>query len=415
MSPDLNEDANSPSVDSTLEGKQNVAPSLVSLIPLFLSLGCTAFGGPAAHIAMMRKEFVERRKVLGEDEFLDLISACNLIPGPNSTELAIHLGYRFGGYRGLFISGLCFILPAFFMVLLLAYMYVGAALLPEVKVIFDGVKPVVVALVLDALLGLSRSVMKTKLQIFCVALAILLCYFVRNELFVLLLAGAVSLLYAWIDKQNLLRRQTKLTGITIFVLSLLMLVSFINPLTGSASSMNVAPSSIFFYFLKLGSVLYGSGYVLLAFLQADLVQNLHWISSQQLFDAISIGQITPGPVFTTATFIGFLLGGVSGAVLATVGIFAPAFIFVAITAPIFRQLRENEVFATLLKGVNLASLALMFFVLIQLFLVAASTAYGATVFAASFVLLRWAKVNVTILMLASAILSVLLKQFLYSR
>ena len=414
MSPDLNHDADTPLPDAAL-GANAVTPSLVQLVPIFFTLGCIAFGGPVAHIAMMRKEFVEKRKLLSEDEFLDLISACNLIPGPNSTELAIHLGYKFGGFRGLLVSGLCFILPAFCMVLLLAHLYVGAAFLPEVKVIFDGVKPVVVALVLDALVSLSKTVMKTKLQIFCVVMAILLCYFVRNELFVLLLAAVVSLIYAWIDKRNPIRRQTKVTCMAIFILGLLMLVSLINPLTGSASSMNVAPSSIFLYFLKLGSVLYGSGYVLLAFLDADLVKSLHWISSQQLFDAISIGQITPGPVFTTATFIGYLLGGAMGAVLATVGIFSPAFIFVAITAPIFLQLRANEVFATLLKGVNLASLALMFFVLLQLFLAAVATAYGVVVFVVSFALLRWAKVNVTILMLASALLMVLNRQFFYSR
>lgn len=298
---------------------------LAELARLFTKLGTTAFGGPAAHIAMMHEEVVVRRGWLSNDEFLDLVGAANLIPGPNSTELAIHIGHRRGGWAGLVVAGVCFILPAAVIVTGCAWAYVEYGSLPQTAGLLYGVKPVIIAIVLIALRDLARTAIKDALCATVCLTAIALAFLGVNELVILVLAALAAAV----------------------------------PRTIMASAAPFGLWPLFWFFTKVGSVLYGSGYVLLAFLRADLVERWHWLTEAQLLDAVAIGQFTPGPVFTTATFIGYLLGGYSGAAVATVGIFAPAFVFVAISGPLVPRIRRSAIAGAALNGVNAASLALM--------------------------------------------------------
>jgi chromate transporter len=312
---------------------------------LFLKLGLTAFGGPAAHIAMMYDETVKRRGWLSDQEFADLLGATNLIPGPNSTEMAIHIGFRRGGWRGLIVGGLFFIVPAMMIVLALAWGYVAFGSLPEVAGLLYGVKPVVLAIIVLAFWDLGQKVIKGPLTAI-VGLSVILFSFVGVHELVLLLVGGLVVMFGI----NVRRPKWGSWG------------AFLAPI-GAAISPQVAapfsPALLFFTFLKIGSVLYGSGYVLLAFLRADFVIRYGWITDRQLMDAIAVGQITPGPVFTTATFIGFLLGGISGGVVATLGIFLPSFLFVAISNRFIPRLRRSAWLSGLLDGVNVASIGLM--------------------------------------------------------
>jgi chromate transporter len=360
---------------------------------LFLKLGATAFGGPAAHIAMMEDEVVRRRGWLTREEFLDLLGATNLIPGPNSTEMAIHIGWRRARWPGLIVAGVCFILPATLIVLALAWAYVRYGARPEAAALFYGVKPVVIAVVLQALGRLGRAAAKTRgLAALGVADAVLNLVGV-NELVILFgsgLAVAVS------------RR----VRIRLHPLSaILPLAAAPAGVAATAAPFGLGP--LFLFFLKVGSVLFGSGYVLLAFLRADLVERWHWMTESQLLDAIAVGQVTPGPVFTTATFIGYVLGGPAGAAVATVGIFLPAFLLVAASGPLVPRLRRSETAAAFLDGVNAASLALMAVVAWQLgraSLVDVPTAVLAVTSAA--LLIRF-RVNSTWLILAGACLGLL--------
>ncbi len=344
----------------------NPAPSpneLPGLAGLFLKLGTTAFGGPAAHIAMMEEEVVRRRQWLTPEEFLDLLGATNLIPGPNSTELAIHIGHRRAGWPGLIVAGACFILPAMLIVGVIAWAYVRYGQLPEATALLYGIKPVIIAVVLQALWNLSKSAVKTKLL---AATGILACgasFLGGNELIVLFGCGfALLALRATKPKSaapvgGFAPLFANLPGTTATVA------------TATATVAVAAPFSLnlmFFFFLKVGAVLFGSGYVLLAFLRADLVERWHWLTESQLLDAVAVGQFTPGPVFTTATFIGYLLSGPVGALVATVGIFLPAFIFVALSSPLIPKLRASPLAGAFLDGVNVASLALMAVVTWQL-------------------------------------------------
>lgn len=312
---------------------------------VFLKLGIFGFGGPAAHIAMMREEVVERRNWLSKDEFFDLVGATNLIPGPNSTELAIHVGYKKKGYRGLVVAGLCFILPAFFAVISLAFLYVEYGTLPALEPMLNGMRPVIVAIIILALMKFRESAVRNSKEflIFLTALAAAIAGW--NELLIILLAGLL------------------MTAMTSFKKSL-----SISPVLvlGTAAQFPVSTGSIFLFFLKIGSVLFGSGYVLLAFLKNELVDEKMWLTSTQLIDAITVGQVTPGPVFTTATFVGYLLKGFEGATAATVGIFLPAFIFVAISAPFLAKLRTSKSLSAFLDGVNAASFSLMLLVTFEL-------------------------------------------------
>ena len=314
--------------------------ALRELAGLFLKLGTVAFGGPAAHVAMMREEVVARRRWMSEEEFLDLFGATNLIPGPNSTELAIHLGRTRAGWRGLTVAGVCFILPAALIVLVFAALYARYGTTPAVENLLYGITPVVIAVVAVALWNLLRAAVKGPLTA-VVGAAALVLYLLGVPEIPLLAAGALFVL--------LVRSVRSQQGLFSFLpLGLLIQAPGIFPSLGQ----------LFLSFVKIGSVLFGSGYVLLAFLRSEFVAS-GLLSSQELLDAVAVGQVTPGPVFTTATFIGYLLGGVPGAVLATVGIFLPAFVFVAITGPLIPRLRSSPVAARILDGVNVTSLALM--------------------------------------------------------
>lgn len=326
---------------------------LNEVFKLFLKLGFTAFGGPAAHIGMMHDEVVKRRKWLDEQEFLDLLGATNLIPGPNSTEMAIHISYKRAGWRGLVLGGMSFIVPAMLIVLGLAWLYVQYGSYPQVDWLLYGIKPVVIAIVLQALWGLGKKAIQDWLTAVMVVVVIGLYWAGINEIG-LLFGGGISLLLLKNIKNFPLK---KVAGVA-FPGSMLAL---------KAQAMSgVQLPLLFFTFLKIGSVLYGSGYVLLAFLRADFVVHLGWLTDQQLIDAIAIGQVTPGPVFTTATFIGYILAGVPGALLATLGIFLPSFVFVALSSPLIPRLRNSKFFGSLLDGINAVSLGLMAAVLAQL-------------------------------------------------
>jgi chromate transporter len=326
---------------------------------LFLKLGIIGFGGPAAHIAMMEDEIVRRRQWLTGEEFLDLIGATNLIPGPNSTEVAIHVGRLRAGVPGLIVAGACFIFPAMAIVLGCAWAYVRFGKLPEIQGVLYGVKPVIIAIILQALWKLARNAVKTKWLALIGLIATILTFAGTNELLVLFGAGI------FVAAVELMKRKSSGNE----VLFSFPPISFAKiPVIASISSV-VIPFSLgkmFLLFLKIGSVLFGSGYVLLAFLRSDFVEQRHWLTESQLLDAIAIGQVTPGPVFTTATFIGYVLGGIPAALLATLGIFLPAFIFVALSGPLIPRIRKSPVAGAFLDGVNVASLALMIVVTWQL-------------------------------------------------
>lgn len=330
--------------------------NLREIVALFFRLGVVAFGGPAAHVAMMHDEVVVRRKWLSEERFLDLLGATSLIPGPNSTEMTIHLGYLRGGWRGLIAAGVSFITPAMFMVMGLAALYVQFGSLPQAEWLLYGVKPVVIAIIVQALWGLGQKAV-TGPTTAVVGVIVMALYFLGINILVLLLGAGLFMMLA--RNADALRGSGGLAALLpIGLVSL--------PTIAATGAVAFSLPLLFFTFLKIGSVLYGSGYVLLAFLRDDFVVNLGWLTDQQIIDAVAIGQVTPGPVFTTATFIGYVLGGVPGGILATVGIFLPAFVFVALSNPIIPRLRESRWFGGLLDGVNVASLGLMAAVTIEL-------------------------------------------------
>jgi chromate transporter len=331
------------------------AASLREVALLFLRLGTTAFGGPAAHIALMEDEVVRRRGWLSREEFLDLLGATNLIPGPNSTEMAIHIGHRVRGWLGLLTAGACFIIPATLITTFFAWAYVRYGSLPSVAGILYGVKPVIIAVVFQALWGLTRTCVKTRglAVLGLVSLAAALAGV--HELLVLFGAGILLALV------RSTRKQARL--FSVVAIPPLMLPAAA-PAAGGGAAFGLWP--LFLFFVKVGSVLFGSGYVLLAFLRADLVERYGWLTEQQLLDAVAVGQVTPGPVFTTATFIGYILAGPVGAAVATIGIFLPAFVFVAISSPLIPRLRKSEAAGAFLDGVNVSSLALMAMVTLQL-------------------------------------------------
>lgn len=320
---------------------------------LFLQLGTTAFGGPAAYIAMMQDEVVRRRHWLTDAEFLDRLSASNLIPGPTATELAVHIGYRQAGVAGLLLAGTCFIVPAALISLLFAWAYVRFGMLPQVAGLLYGVKPVIIAVVVEALWKLGRVAVKTPLLGAVAVVAAAASATGINPLVVLFGAGIV-VVAAHVITKRASAMPSFLAAVTPGSLA--------STATTAAAAVMVAPFSLtalFLFFLKIGAVVFGSGYVLLAFLETDLVHHWHWLTHKQLLDAIAVGQVTPGPVFSTATFIGYVLGGVPGAVVATVGIFLPAFVLVAMSGPIIPRVRRSAVAGAFLDGVNVGSLALM--------------------------------------------------------
>ena len=332
--------------------------ALKELAWVFLKLGTIAFGGPAAHIAMMDHEIVRRRRWLTREEFLDLLGATNLIPGPNSTEMAIHIGYRRAGWLGLVVAGTCFILPAALIVTVIAWGYVRFGKLPQVERILYAVKPVVIAVVAQALWALGRRSVKTWTLALAGIAVVVLNFAGVDELVLLFSTGvAICLVDGFGNWKKIGACQT--------------LCSLFPAKNGIVASAAVGSTAfglwpLFGFFLKVGSVLFGSGYVLLAFLRSDLVERWHWLTESQLIDAIAVGQVTPGPVFTTATFIGYVLGGVQGASVATLGIFLPAFIFVAISGPLVPRMRQSRIVGAFLDGVIVASMGLMTVVTWQL-------------------------------------------------
>lgn len=321
---------------------------------IFLKLGTTAFGGPAAHVAMLQREVVERRGWISQAEFLDHLGASNLIPGPTSTELVIHIGRRRGGWPGLLVAGSCFILPAALMVGVLAWAYVRYGALPAVAGLLYGVKPVVIAVILQALWKLGRVAIKSRWMALVGLIALGLSAAGVSPLLVLAAGGILALAPSFVQPRNRL---------SVFAW---VKANFVLPAAATAAGVSLGLWPIFFIFAKIGAMVFGSGYVLLAFLRAELVERNAWLTQQQLLDAVAVGQVTPGPVFTTATFLGYLLHGTSGAIAATAGIFLPAFVFVAVSAPLLPKIRASRTAGAALDGINVASLALMAFVTWQL-------------------------------------------------
>jgi chromate transporter len=322
---------------------------LKEIASVFLKLGTIAFGGPVAHIAMMEEEVVKRRRWLSEEKLLDLLGVTSLIPGPNSTELAIHIGYERGGWRGLLIAGSCFILPAMTIVWLLAVFYARYQTVPEIAGLLYGIKPLICVIIFQALWKLGRKAAKD-IPTTIAGIAVIIAFMAGiNEILLLFLAGLGVMI---------VKNFSRIKGMTgISLLTVAEIGTQVNNSAKNTSDQNWL--GVFLFFLKVGSVLYGSGYVLLAFLQRDLVERSQLLTSQQLLDAVAIGQLTPGPVFTTATFIGYLLAGNLGAIAATIGIFLPAFVLVGLVNPWVDKLRQSIWFSGFLDGVNAASLGLM--------------------------------------------------------
>jgi chromate transporter len=333
---------------------------LRELAVLFLRLGTVAFGGPAAHIAMMEDEVVRRRRWVSHEAFLDMIGACNLIPGPNSTEMAIHIGHRRAGFVGLAVAGTCFVVPAVAITIAIAWAYARFGSMPQVAGALYGIKPVIIAVVVQALWRLWPSAARTPRLVFITLAATAAALLGFDEIAILFATGLITVALYFVDNRAQ-PRDGVAVGAVATIPALPSPASAIARATALAGAA-VAPFSLgtmFLLFVKIGAVLFGSGYVLIAFLQADFVDRLHWLTRGQLLDAVAVGQFTPGPVFCTATFIGYLLGSSTGAIVATIGIFLPAFVFVAISGPLLPRLRRSPIAGAFLDGVNAASLALM--------------------------------------------------------
>ena len=329
---------------------------LAELAKLFFKLGVIGFGGPAAHIAMMEDEVVKRRQWLTRSHFLDLIGATNLIPGPNSTEMAIHVGYTYGGWPGLIIAGVCFILPAVLITAAFAWIYVEFGTLPQVAPLIYGIKPAVLAVILGAVWRLGKKAVKSsKLLMIGLAVAVLV-FFGQNEVIALLLGGSLGMIWLRLsDKGNPPPEETA----AIMAAGLTTSAALKATAATGATVASVPLWQLGWFFLKVGSVLFGSGYVLVAFLEGGLVREHGWLTKAQLLDAIAIGQFTPGPVLSTSTFIGYLIAGFPGAVVATVAIFLPSFLFVVLLNPLVPRLRASKWASAFLDAVNVSSVALM--------------------------------------------------------
>lgn len=354
------------------------------LVVVFGTLGVIGFGGPAAHIALMRREVVERRGWLTDQQMVDLVGITNLIPGPNSTEMAMHVGRLRAGGIGLVVAGLAFILPAASIVLALAWAYVTYGDTPAGEALLYGVKPVIIAIVLDALASFARVALGGPLRVAVAVAAAALWLAGVNEL-LLLAAGAIVV--------AALRLGTHHPWTAI---------GLVTPLAAVTTAASVNLLTLGAVFLKAGALLYGSGYVLLAFLRGDLVDRLGWLTDAQLLDAVAIGQVTPGPLFTTATFIGYVLGGLPGALVGTVAIFLPAFVFVAIIGPLADRLRHRPLTASLLDGVTAASAGLMAAVAVQLGASAVRDPLTLLLALASVLALWWGRVSSVLLVAVGA-------------
>lgn len=335
--------------------------SLPEIALVFLKLGTIAFGGPAVHLAMMEEEFVRRRRWITPAEFLDRLATANLIPGPSSTEVAIFVGQLKRGWRGLIVAGCCFIIPAAILVSLIAWAYVRFSSLPQVNGVLYAIKPAVVAIVIQALGKMARTGLRTASLAVIGLLAAVESFAGIGPLLVLTFAGVVSAA-ALTTKNRLLAAgvaRSKFSGISKVAASAVALGAM-------GAVFPIGLGRLFLSFLKIGSVVFGSGYVLLAFLRSEFVEHLRWLTEKQLLDAVVVGQFTPGPLFTTATFIGYVVAGWRGAVVATVGIFLPGFVLVAVSGGVIPRLRRSAAGAAALDGVVAGSLALMAVVTMQL-------------------------------------------------
>jgi len=355
---------------------------------VFLKLGVIGFGGPAAHVALMRREMVDERRWVDEDRFLELFGASNLIPGPSSTELGMMLGYERGGLSGLVVGGVCFIVPAMILVLSFAWAYVRYGSLPQTGWLLYGIEPVMIAIIADALWQLGRRAIRSWL-LALLASAVIALYFAGVDVVVLLFGGAVVVMLA--------RNAARLRPHASVFLPALPFADVVR--NGQGASLG----SLFLEFLKLGAVVFGSGYVLLAFLRSDLVEHLHWLTQKQLIDAVSIGQVTPGPVFTTATFIGYLVHGVPGALLATLGMFLPAFVLSAVVYAFLPRLRRSPWADAFIEGVTVCALGVMAGVSLQLGHAVLVDAFTVVLAIAGFAILRTLQPNSAWLVLGGAV------------
>jgi chromate transporter len=373
--------------------------SLREIAWVFLKLGTIAFGGPAAHLAMMEEEFVRRHGWITHAEFLDRLATANLIPGPSSTEVAIFVGQLKRGWRGLIVAGCCFILPAALIVTALAWVYVRFGALPKVEGALSLIKPAVVAIVVDALWKLGRTGLKTVLLVAIAVLAAVASYLGFSPVLLLLIAGLVS------AAVSVTRNRIQFSGAFIPSNAIWLKKAFCGSLAFAVVSVvfPVTLTRLFLSFLKIGSVVFGSGYVLLPMLQAEFVRHLHWLSEKQLIDAVAVGQFTPGPLFTTATFIGYVVAGWAGALVATIGIFLPGFLLVAVSGPWIPRLRSSPVAAVALDGVIAASLGLIAAVAWTLGKSSIINVSTLIVFLASLTALFWLRFNSAWLVLAVAV------------
>lgn len=323
--------------------KNNV--SIKEIVRLFLKLGFLGFGGPAAHIAMMQQEVVAKRKWMSEQHFLDLLGATNLIPGPNSTEMAIHIGYDKRGWKGMLAAGLSFILPAVFITGVFAFLYRKYGHLPEVEPFVYGIKPAVISVILGAIYPLAKKSVKTFFLAIMAITVLIASLFGINEIYLMFGAGLFGVAYFYV--QTIKHQNTLQNVIPFFILQL-----------GGTNLFSEINIRLFWIFLKIGAVLYGSGYVLFAFLDTELVQ-AGLLSRQQLMDAIAVGQFTPGPVFSSVTFIGYQINGISGALWSTIAIFLPSFVLVALINPLMKKMRQSKLLSVFLDSVNVAAIALI--------------------------------------------------------
>ncbi|HYW40554.1 MAG TPA: chromate efflux transporter [Terriglobales bacterium] len=372
--------------------------SLGEIALVFLKLGTIAFGGPPAHLAMMEEEFVRRRKWITQAEFLDRLATANLIPGPSSTEVAIFVGQLKRGWRGLIVAGCCFIIPAAVIVSVIAWAYVRYGSLPKAEGVLSAIKPAVVAIVIQALGKLGRTGVRTALLAVIAVLAAVLNLLGVSPVLVLVFAGLVS--------ATALAMKNRLVGAGVGlqkVVGLPKVAAGAMAVAAMGAAFPVGLARLFLSFLKIGSVVFGSGYVLLAFLQTEFVERLHWLTDKQLIDAVAVGQFTPGPLFTTATFIGYVVAGWMGAAVATVGVFLPGFVLVAVSGPLIPRLRRSAVAAAALDGVVAGSLALMAVVAMQLGKASIVDRTTLVVFGISLIALLRFRVNSAWLVAAAAV------------
>lgn len=347
---------------------KSTSSRLLEISTLFFKLGIIGFGGPVAHIAMIEDEVVKRRRWLTKEHFLDLLGATNLIPGPNSTEMAIHVGYIYGGWLGLILAGVNFIFPAVVITGIFAWIYVNYGTLPQFSPLLYGIKPAVFAIILNALWGLAKKAVKTrKLLVIAFAVAVLVLLLKLNEVVALAFGGLLGMVWLQTTSKNHTPGETANFLVTSLAAGTTLKATI--AIAASVSTTSVAKASLWqlwWFFLKIGSVLFGGGYLLIAFLQGELVGQNAWLTQQQLLDAIAIGQFTPGPVLSTATFIGYVIAGIPGAIVATVGIFLPSFVFTVILNPIVPFLRSSQWASAFLDSVNASAVALMVVVSLQL-------------------------------------------------